>query len=314
MEDCLQDLAHAPQWIGDKILVSQIKFLFIGSLIRYHVLYVRNRNLGLLFRSQWRCVATCKKFIQICLRISNKTVCRMNKMTLLFLFCATFRLLLTLDILLLYLYSVKLLVDEIEFNSYVPDAGNININASASPRTQMQRLQCLHRCLGSVYAWCSTFFSMPSDSYFELPFAVVFYQLSRILKMLLNLTFLCEPGRDCNEVRAKVDLFDAIDKCRSGLDRVQNLLDGDDGVEGLSVKKVHVSRALRLNKSTVQAEFLSRQRRASGCAGADEGQYSLPEIFYGNVGNPLNIFLDDQWTSEAWENIEVGEGWVIASG
>lgn len=88
---------------------------------------------------------------------------------------------------------------------------------------------------------------MPSDVYFELPFAVVFYQLSLILKMLLSLTFLREPGWDCNEVRAKIDLFDAIDNVASGLDRVQDLLDGDDRVEGLSVTKVF--RVPRLNKS-----------------------------------------------------------------
>lgn len=59
-----------------------------------------------------------------------------------------------------------------EFNSYMPDAGKIAINANASPTTQMQRLKCLHRRLGSVGAWCSTFFSKSRDVYFELPFAV----------------------------------------------------------------------------------------------------------------------------------------------
>lgn len=46
--------------------------------------------------------------------------------------------------------------------------------------------------------------------------------------MHLNLTFLCEPGWDCNDVRAKVNLFDAIENVASGLDRVQDLLDGEE--------------------------------------------------------------------------------------
>ncbi|UKZ71044.1 uncharacterized protein TrAtP1_012011 [Trichoderma atroviride] len=284
MEDCLQDLAHAPQWIGDKVLVSQIKFHRVIDQIPCSLREKLEPGAIIPFA-----MALHGHLQEVHTNLSQDL--KQN------------------NLILLYFHSVKLLVDEIEFNSYVPDAGKININANASPVTQMQRLQCLHRCLGSVDAWCSTFFSMSSDVYFESPFAVVSHQLSRILKMLVNLTFLCESGWDCNEVRAKVDLFDTIEIVASGLDRLQDLLDGDDGVEGQSVK---ASRALRLNKSTIQAEFLSRQQSASGCAGADGGQYNLPELFCGNAGYPLNIFLDNQWTSEAWESVEVGEGWVAS--
>lgn len=285
MEHCLQYFAHAPQWIGDKVLVSQIKFHRVVDQIPS----------SLREKSEPDVIIPIVTALHGHLQEVHTNLSQELKEN---------------NILLLSFYSVKLLVDEMEFNSYVSDAGKVTIHPNASPTRQMQRLQCLHRCLGSVDAWCSTFFSMPCDVYFELPFAVVFYQLSRSLKMLFNLTFLHEPGWDCNEVRAKVDLFDVIDNVASGLDRVQDLLDGDDGIEGLSVKKV--SRALRLNKSTIQEEFFTQQQRASACAGTNEGQYSLTEMFCGNTGYPLHTLLDDQWVSEAWENVEVGEEWVAS--
>lgn len=77
-------------------------------------------------------------------------------------------------------------------------------------------------------------------------------QLSRILKTLINLALLCEPGLNRIQVQANVNLFNAFGFVTSSL----------EGVEELPV--MEAVKALRLSKPALQAEFLYRQQRASG--------------------------------------------------
>lgn len=120
MEHCLQYLAHAPQWIGDKVLVSQIKFQRVIDQIPRSLREKSEPEVIIPV------IMTLHGHLQevhtnLSQELKENSMWNEQKKS----FFATCSLLLTVDILLLSFYSVKLLVDEIEFNNCVSDAGKI---------------------------------------------------------------------------------------------------------------------------------------------------------------------------------------------
>lgn len=167
---------------------------------------------------------------------------------------------------------------------------------TAGPNTiSMQRLECLQRTLNSVDDWFRIFFSMPSAAYLELPF-VVFRQLGRSTYSLSILSAVNDLGWDQDAVRQRLDLSEIMEKIASSLDKIQEMVVRKGGDEEDSLQKA--AREVRQSKGAWEDEMRGNLLGSLAQTGDDHR-------VAGAWNNSMDLFLDDQWFTDAvisWES------------
>jgi hypothetical protein len=174
----------------------------------------------------------------------------------------------------------------------------INEAAQQKPVTtagvpDLQRMECLYRCLGNIQDWFSIFFGLPASSYIGITFAM-FSQLSYCLTSLLRLTKLEDPAWDRGEVKRIADVFEILGHIARKFEQVP-------GSVGLIVDRseddifTRASRTMKELRSTWEAETAANQLSSLAGGQGQESSYIVGDALPEDLALG---FVDDRWLAD----------------